>query len=102
MDIDRRHLLALTAATAGVAVAVSPARAAPAPSAPTSALGIDAGQFGLRPGSPDDQSRALQRAIDETARTRTPLAIAPGVYPAICSFRPARSSSAHAARPGWC
>jgi uncharacterized secreted repeat protein (TIGR03808 family) len=79
MDLDRRHLLALTAASAGAGAAVSPARAAPA--APTiSALGVDAGQFGVRPGSPDDQSRALQRAIDETARTRSPLAIPPGIY----------------------
>jgi uncharacterized secreted repeat protein (TIGR03808 family) len=79
MDLDRRHLLALTAATVGATALVSPARAAPAPS-PISALGLDAGQFGLRPGNPEDQSRALQRAIDESARTRTPLAIAPGVY----------------------
>ena len=91
MDLDRRHLLALTAASAGAAAAVSPARAAPA--APTiSALGVDAGQFGVRPGSPDDQSRALQRAIDETARTRSPLAIPPGIYRAgNLQFPPARS-----------
>jgi uncharacterized secreted repeat protein (TIGR03808 family) len=77
MGLDRRHLLALTAATAGAGAAVRPAAAAgPA----VSALGLDAGHFGLRPGSPDDQSRALQRAVDETARTRTPLAIPPGVY----------------------
>jgi uncharacterized secreted repeat protein (TIGR03808 family) len=79
MDLDRRHLLALTAATTGASAAVSPARAAPAAS-PISALGVDAGQFGVRPGHPDDQSRALQRAIDETARTRSPLAIPPGIY----------------------
>jgi uncharacterized secreted repeat protein (TIGR03808 family) len=78
MELDRRHLFALTAAaTAGAAV--SPTQAAPA-AAPISALGVDAAQFGLRPGSPDDQSRALQRAIDETARTRAPLALAAGVY----------------------
>jgi uncharacterized secreted repeat protein (TIGR03808 family) len=76
MNIDRRHFFALTAAVAGTAAA--PAMAAPA--APTSALGLDAGQFGLRPGSPDDQSRALQRAVDEAARVRAPLAIAPGTY----------------------
>src|SRR6202040_4061990 len=46
----------------------------------TSAFGIDAAQFGLRPGSPDDQTRALQRAIDEASRTRAPLALGPGVY----------------------
>jgi len=77
MNIDRRHLLALTAATAA-GTAASPVMAAPA--APISALGLDAGQFGLRPGSPDDQSRALQRAVDEAARVRAPLAIAPGTY----------------------
>src|SRR5262245_11203192 len=78
MDLDRRRLLALTAAGLGTAAA-TPALAAP--SAPTaSALGLDAGQFGLRPGSPDDQSRALLRALEEAARTRTRLALAPGVY----------------------
>jgi len=68
--IDRRHFVALAAASA-----LSPACAAP-----TSALGLDAAQFGLRPGSPDDQSRALQRAIDEAARANAPLAFAPGIY----------------------
>jgi uncharacterized secreted repeat protein (TIGR03808 family) len=34
----------------------------------------------LRPGSSDDQSRALQRGIDESARTRLPLVIPPGTY----------------------
>ncbi len=79
MDLDRRHLLALTAATVGAAATAAPARAAPA-ATPISALGVDASHFGLRAGSPDDQSRTLQRAIDETARTRAPLAMAPGVY----------------------
>ncbi|MGB6397888.1 MAG: TIGR03808 family TAT-translocated repetitive protein, partial [Bradyrhizobium sp.] len=40
----------------------------------------DITQYGVRPGSPDDQTRALQRAIDEAARTQTPLALPPGVY----------------------
>jgi uncharacterized secreted repeat protein (TIGR03808 family) len=79
MTFDRRRLLALTAATTGAAAAVTSARAAPA-STPISALGLDATQFGLRSGSLDDQSRTLQRAVDETARTRTPLAIPPGNY----------------------
>ena len=47
---------------------------------PIGALGVDGAQFGLRPGSTDDQSQAFQRAIDETARNRAPLAIAPGSY----------------------
>ncbi len=68
MPINRRRLLAFAAATAGSPLA-SAAVAAPAAS-PISKLGLDAAQFGLRPGSPDDQSRALQRAIEETARRR--------------------------------
>jgi uncharacterized secreted repeat protein (TIGR03808 family) len=68
--ISRRHFIALAAASA-----LSPASAAP-----ISTLGLDATHFGLRPGSPDDQSRALQRAIEEAARTNAPLALAPGVY----------------------
>src|SRR6516165_3091909 len=79
MDIDRRHLLVLTATAAAAGAAASPARAA-APAAPISALGVDATQFGLRAGSSEDQSRALQRALDETARTRSPLALPPGSY----------------------
>jgi uncharacterized secreted repeat protein (TIGR03808 family) len=73
MPLNRRQLLAFGAATAFSV----PSRAR---AAPMSLLGLDAGQFGLRPGSADDQSRALQRALDEAARTRAPLAIAPGVY----------------------
>ena len=34
----------------------------------------------MRPGAPDDQSRAFQRALDQAARTRAPLVLAPGVY----------------------
>jgi uncharacterized secreted repeat protein (TIGR03808 family) len=46
----------------------------------TSALGRDASQYGVRPGSPEDQTKILQRAIDEAARTQVPLALPPGVY----------------------
>ncbi|HET7889133.1 MAG TPA: TIGR03808 family TAT-translocated repetitive protein [Bradyrhizobium sp.] len=76
MDVNRRHLIGVTAAGAGVLAAVSPAAAAQ----PVSALGRDASQYGLRPGSPDDQTRTLQRAIDEAARAQAPLALPPGVY----------------------
>jgi uncharacterized secreted repeat protein (TIGR03808 family) len=34
----------------------------------------------VRPGSTDDQTRVLQRAIDEAARAQIPLALPPGVY----------------------
>jgi uncharacterized secreted repeat protein (TIGR03808 family) len=78
MDFNRRHLLGVSAAGVTGALAMSPdaARAAPL----TSALGRDATQYGVRPGSPDDQTRVLQRAIDEAARAQAPLALPPGVY----------------------
>ncbi len=78
MDVNRRHLMGVSAAGVAGALAMSPdaARAAP----PTSALGRDATQYGVRPGSPDDQTKALQRAIDEAARAQVPLALPPGVY----------------------
>ncbi|BBC01517.1 MULTISPECIES: TIGR03808 family TAT-translocated repetitive protein [Bradyrhizobium] len=79
MDVNRRHLIGATAAGAAGALAMSPdaARAA-APSAGT--LGRDVTQYGVRPGSPDDQTRNLQRAIDDAARAQVPLAFPPGVY----------------------
>lgn len=45
-----------------------------------SAFGLDAAQFGVNAGSSADQTTALRRAIDEAAKTRVPLALAPGVY----------------------
>jgi uncharacterized secreted repeat protein (TIGR03808 family) len=78
MDVNRRHLIGASAAGFAGALAVSPdvARAAPL----TSALGRDATQYGVRPGSPDDQTKILQRAIDDAARAQVPLALPPGVY----------------------
>ncbi|HEY4980347.1 MAG TPA: TIGR03808 family TAT-translocated repetitive protein [Pseudolabrys sp.] len=68
MPIDRRRLL--VGLSTGAAVLA----------APLSAFGLDAAQFGVRAGSLDDQSRALQRAIDQAAHARVPLMLAPGVY----------------------
>jgi uncharacterized secreted repeat protein (TIGR03808 family) len=78
MDLNRRHLIGASAASVAGALAASPeaARAAQL----TSALGRDATQYGVRPGSPDDQTRVLQRAIDEAARAGVPLALPPGIY----------------------
>jgi uncharacterized secreted repeat protein (TIGR03808 family) len=76
MPINRRHLVGLTAASAGALALSSRVMAAQ----PISLLGRDATQYGLRPGSPDDQTKILQRAIDEAARAQAPLAISPGVY----------------------
>jgi uncharacterized secreted repeat protein (TIGR03808 family) len=78
MDVNRRYLIGASAAGVAGALVMSPdaARAAP----PTSTLGRDATQYGVRPGSAEDQTRALQRAIDEAARAQVPLALPPGVY----------------------
>jgi len=78
MDLNRRHLLGVSVSGAAGALAVVPEAARAA--ALTSTLGRDVTQYGVRPGSPDDQTRALQRAIDEATRTQTPLALPPGIY----------------------
>ncbi len=75
MDISRRHLIGASAAGA-LAMSAQAARAAPL----ISTLGRDATQYGVHPGSPDDQTKLLQRAIDEAARAQVPLALPPGVY----------------------
>ena len=74
MDVNRRHLIGISAAGA---LALSPDAAHAAQFA---ALGRDVTQYGVRPGSPDDQTKNLQRAIDEAARAQAPLALPPGVY----------------------
>ncbi len=43
-------------------------------------LGVDAAQYGVRPNTSADQTAALQRALEQTAATRAPLALAPGAY----------------------
>lgn len=78
MDVNRRHLIGASAAGLAGALAMSPDAARAAPS--TSALGRDITQYGVRPGSPDDQTKVLQRAIDDAARAQVPLALPPGVY----------------------
>jgi uncharacterized secreted repeat protein (TIGR03808 family) len=81
MDRQRRSFLTLSGAASALAATSGRGEAAgPAASPPLSALGLDAAQLGVRPGSPDDQSAALQRAIDHAAQLRVPLALAPGVY----------------------
>ncbi|CCD98596.1 TIGR03808 family TAT-translocated repetitive protein [Bradyrhizobium sp. STM 3809] len=78
MDVNRRNLLGASAAGAAGALALptEPARAAPL----IATLGRDATQYGVKPNSPDDQTRALQRAMDEAARAQAPLALPPGTY----------------------
>jgi uncharacterized secreted repeat protein (TIGR03808 family) len=76
MDVNRRDFIGAAGAASALAMSPDAARAA----ALTSTLGRDVTQYGVRPGSPDDQTKALQRAIDEAARAQAPLALPPGVY----------------------
>lgn len=73
MSLNRRYFLGAASASAAL---VATANAAPL----TATLGRDATQAGVRPNSPDDQTRALQRAIDDAAAARVPLALPPGIY----------------------
>ena len=77
MDVNRRHLIGVSAAGAAGALAM-PAATTAAPL--TASLGRDVTHYGVRPGSPDDQTRNLQRAIDEAARAQAPLALPSGIY----------------------
>lgn len=74
MNPDRRRLLSVSAAALAGAALSRPAEAAP------QQLGRDAAHYGLRPGSPDDQTRQLQRAIDDSTAAGVPLALPPGQY----------------------
>src|SRR5882724_2661271 len=78
MDVKRRQFMGVSAA--GVAGALAMSSDSARATQPTSMLGRDATQYGVRPGSPDDQTKVLQRAIDEAARAQVPLALPPGVY----------------------
>ena len=61
MDVNRRHLIGASAAGAATALAMAPepARAAPL----LSTLGRDATQYGVRPGSPDDQTNPVENYL---------------------------------------
>ena len=74
MNIDRRRLFAAFAVSAGVA---TPALARDdRETMPPS----DAASLGLRPNAAEDQSAALQRAIERAAAARTVLRPPPGLY----------------------
>ena len=77
MAIDRRSLIGLSAAGVAAPLIPMPMRAA---AAPLISLGVDVTHFGVHPGSPDDQSREFQRAIDAAAAARVPLCVPPGSY----------------------
>ncbi len=84
MTINRRHLLTASAATVAAAASASVAFAAPAADA-----GLDGRQLGLRSSETDDQTAALQRAIDQAASARLPLLLPPGTLRAAGLILPA-------------
>src|SRR6202451_3624288 len=75
MSLDRRRLFAALAGAA-TAAATTPALARDVATRST----IDATTLGLRPNAPDDQSKALQRAIDQAAAAGTVLHLPAGFY----------------------
>ena len=68
MSLHRRRFLGLSVGGAAAAALASLPRRAAAGS--LSHLGLDAAHLGVRAGSPDDQSQALQAAIDRAAGAR--------------------------------
>ncbi len=76
MAIDRRRLLAVSV----LGLAATEAVASPSPPPSLWARGVSAVDLRVEPDSPDDQSRTLQRAIEQTAAARVPLMLPPGVY----------------------
>jgi uncharacterized secreted repeat protein (TIGR03808 family) len=80
MMLSRRGVLAM--GLFGTASVVLPARAQSrgAAAGPLSHRGLDAGQFGLRPGATEDQSRQLQTALKQAAARGAPLLLPPGRY----------------------
>lgn len=71
--ISRRTFLAGAGASAATGAAAQPAR-------PLGSLGLDAAEFGLRPGATEDQSVVLRKALDAAASRQAPLLIGPGRY----------------------
>ena len=91
MSIDRRHFLAATTATGAFTATEAIAAPASSSSVPISGLGVDAFHLGVRTSSENDQTEALQRAIDRTAGARLPLILSPGVYRARALVLPTGS-----------
>ncbi|TCR64945.1 TIGR03808 family TAT-translocated repetitive protein [Bosea sp. BK604] len=82
MDVSRRSLL--TTALFGTGALIGgPAWAQagkPGAALALGTFGLEASQFGLRPGATDDQSKLLQNALVEAAKRSAPLIVAPGRY----------------------
>lgn len=90
MQISRRTLIGSTAlGAAGIALG-GPALSRPAAPDKTRASATIT-QLGVRPDTSTDQTRAIQRAIDDAATTATPLLLPPGRY--LCGELQLRSGT---------
>ncbi len=77
MQVSRRHFLSTAAvAGAGASLVAQPAAAA----AETTGGAVSVTEFGVRPGSEDDQSAVFQLALDRTARSGQTLVVPAGIY----------------------
>jgi uncharacterized secreted repeat protein (TIGR03808 family) len=85
MTLDRRSLLTGAAATA----TLTPLATAQASPQALGGLGADITKLGVSRTSAEDQSRAIQRAIDSAAGSRVPLLFPPGTYRAADLVLPA-------------
>jgi uncharacterized secreted repeat protein (TIGR03808 family) len=83
MPIDRRSILS-AGLGAGIGAGLSGVVANAGPRSEHEGLAVaevpSAGELGLKPGAPQDQSRALQAAIDEAANRGAPLLLPPGRF----------------------
>ncbi len=78
IDLDRRSILGLSAAGATAPLLLP--KTVHASTSPLGSIGIDVTHFGVTPGSEDDQTAALQRAIDAASSARVPLWLPAGGY----------------------
>ena len=81
--LNRRHLLGLAAGAAGLGLVVDRAGAAKQATAKqiaSKAGGIDPGDFGVRPGATDDQSKAFAKMLRAASDANQPILLPPGAY----------------------
>lgn len=80
MALSRRGLLAAGLVGAAWPTLLAWAQPTPANRGPLGHLGLDASQFGLRPGASEDQAQRLQAALNEASKRGAPLVLPPGRY----------------------
>lgn len=80
MTLSRRGLLVTGLLGAASLRLPAQAQSRGVAASPLGQLGLDATQFGLRPGAAEDQSQRLKAALTDAARRSVPLLLPPGRY----------------------